>query len=204
MGGKPLQMQLDTGSSTTIIPRNFGEELGKPSLAKTVIRLKQFDGSTIETKGQYQALLEMDDRFAVTDAECQKQHGLLGTDVLQLTPEALIIQVVQADNTEELECLKDFEARILLKDNAVPSYFEARALPLHIRPLVVAKLETMIKQGILERVPPGGSRWASPLVVGRKQNGDIRICADYKVGVNKKISSDSFLMPTLESAYCPL
>lgn len=37
---------------------------------------------------------------------------------------------------------------------------------------------------ILEKVPPGGSEWASSFVVVRKPNCDVRIWADYKMGVN--------------------
>lgn len=40
-------------------------------------------------------------------------------------------------------------------------------------------------EGILQRVEPGGSKWASPIVV-RKPNGD---CDDYKVGSNHKTCS---------------
>ena len=35
--------------------------------------------------------------------------------------------------------------------------------------------------------PLGGSKWASPIVVLRKSDGDIRICGDYKIGVNHKV-----------------
>ena len=62
----------------------------------------------------------------------------------------------------------------------------------------------MINDGILEKVPPGGSKWASPMVIVRKPNGNLRVCADYKVGVNPKICSDSYPMPSVETAFSAL
>ena len=53
--------------------------------------------------------------------------------------------------------------------------------------MLIKKLKDMIDQGILEHVPRGGSNWASPIVVLKKKDGDLRICGDYKVGVNHKI-----------------
>ena len=50
----------------------------------------------------------------------------------------------------------------------------------------------MMQQGILERAPKVGSNWASPIVVIRKPDGDLRICGDFKVGVNCKICSYSY------------
>ena len=69
---------------------------------------------------------------------------------------------------------------------------------------MIEKLQTMIAQGILERVKPGGSKWASPIVIVRKQNDDVRICSDYKIGVNDKWCSYSFPTPRIETAFSAL
>ena len=58
----------------------------------------------------------------------------------------------------------------------------------------------MIQKGILEKVTHGGSDWASPIVAIKKTDGDIRICFDYKIGVNPQICSDSFPLPSIETA----
>ena len=58
----------------------------------------------------------------------------------------------------------------------------------------------MIQQDILEKVIHVGSDWASPIVAIKKTNGDIRICSDYRIGVNHQIYSDSFPLPSIETA----
>lgn len=56
----------------------------------------------------------------------------------------------------------------------------------------------MIQQGILERVTQGGRNWASPVV--KKPDEDLRICDDYKIGVNHQIYWDSFPLPNIKTA----
>ena len=66
--------------------------------------------------------------------------------------------------------------------------------------LVVAKLRKFIEAGLLEHVPSGGSKWASPIVVLRKSDGSTRICGVYKIGVNHKVCLDSYPRPNVEIA----
>ena len=64
----------------------------------------------------------------------------------------------------------------------------------------VAKLRKLIEHDLLEHILPGSSKWASPIVVLRKSDGNIRISGDYKRGVNHKVCSDSYLIPNVEVA----
>ena len=50
--------------------------------------------------------------------------------------------------------LKNYKASLKLKENVTPSYYEARKLPVHLLPLVVAKLRKLIEQDPLEHVFP--------------------------------------------------
>nr|XP_047142341.1 uncharacterized protein K02A2.6-like [Hydra vulgaris] len=195
-----IKMQVDTGSQVTIIPKNFWELMSKPKLQKCYLRLKQFDGTVIKVLGEFEATLETESKMNIVRiivADCTKNHGLIGMDVLNFNATKLVNSIEPLVHGR----LINYKANILLKNGVQPTYFEARPLPIHIRPLVVDKLNGMIQQGLLQRVPPGGSRWASPLVVVRKTDGDLRICADYKIGVNQKICSDSYPIPNIETVF---
>ena len=75
--------------------------------------------------------------------------------------------------------------RIRLKENHHPSYVESRKLPIHILPMVVAKINKMIQQGTLEKATQGRSNWTSLIVVIRKPDEDLK-WEDYKMGrINK-------------------
>jgi hypothetical protein len=204
--GCSLLMQIDTGSDATIVPNNFWRKMGCPELNKSHVKLRQFDGSVIKTRGEFQALIEVDGKYStakVIVSECSKPHGLLGTNVVSFRSEALQVHEASGEKAS-VGVLKKFKARIQLANNYSPSFFHARSLPIHMKPLVVAQLEKMIKDGILEKVPPGGSKWASPITIVRKPNGDLRICSDYKATVNPKICSDSYPLPSTETAFCEL
>ena len=216
----PMCMQLDSGSQATIIPKNFWMKLRQPKLHRTSHQLKQYDGSEIKTLGQFKGMVEMNGWFAVGNivvAQCEKNHSLMGTDLLNVDFSKMSVNSISDFNKRNLTkcinfkvsesklgCLKGFQARIVLKENAQPSYFDARPIPIHLKKSVIKKLEEMIDQGILEPVPCGGSKWASPIVVVPKPNGDLRICADYKVGVNQKICCDTYPMPRIEAAFSSL
>ena len=205
--GRALSMQLDSGSDATIIPKNFWRNLGEPKLRRCNRTLRQFDGSIIETLGSLCAVIEVENKIACTEvivAACEKAHGLLGTDLLRFNLDAVTINNTEEKPTTSPGRLRGFRARITLKERARPSYFEARPVPIHLKPLVVQKLRTLVTEGVLQVVPPGGSEWASPIVIVRKPDGDLRICADYKISVNPKICADSYPLPNTETAFCEL
>ena len=129
-----------------------------------------------------------------------KRFGLLGNDVIDVDRSSVSINNV-LEPEEKIGCLTNFEARIKLLEGSRPSFFESRPLPIHIKPLVVDEIKRMIKEDIIEAVPPGGSEWASPIVVVTKLNGRIRVVGDFKVGVNYKICNDYFPMPEIETMF---
>ena len=99
---------------------------------------------------------------------------------------------------QEIGLLKSYKGSIRLKENYLTRYIQARRLPIHI--LVSKQRKKMILQGILEKVTHRGSDWASPIVAIKKTDGDIRICGDYKIGVNYQLCSYSFPLPSIETA----
>ena len=61
------------------------------------------------------------------------------------------------------------------KSGAQPFFCKASKTSLSMQEPVKAKLQDMVMQGILERVQPGGVTNASPVVLQRKKNGDLRL-----------------------------
>ena len=147
----------------------------------------------------FSACIECERRFSVIDlvvVDVEKDFGLLGSDILNI--ETMNIHTAAAHN---FGCLEAYAAKIKLVENTKLSFCESRSLPIHIKPLVIAEIKRMEREGILEVVLEVGSEWVSPIVAILKPNVSIRVCADYKVGVNSKICNDYFPLPQVETAF---
>ena len=59
-----------------------------------------------------------------------------------------------------------------------------------------------MKQGTLEKVDT--SEWASPTVNVTKKDGEIRVCADFSVSLNKFLEVDEYPLPTTEDLLAQL
>ena len=179
---------------------NFWQDLGKPRLKKSTLQLRQFDGTIIKTLGTFKSTFETKNRFEIipiTVIAYTKDHGLLGIDVLKVDTSKLLS--VESEK-QEIGLLKRYKASFRSKENYHPRYIQARQLHTHILPIAVSKLKEMIQQGILEKFTHRGSNWTSPIFAIKKTDGDIRICSDYKIGINHQICLDSFLLPNIETA----
>ncbi|VBB34777.1 unnamed protein product [Acanthocheilonema viteae] len=63
---------------------------------------------------------------------------------------------------------------------------------------IEAELNRLLKNGILEPVDPTITpiRWSTPTVNVPKTDGSLRICADFRVTINKALLDESHLIPT--------
>ena len=82
-----------------------------------------------------------------------------------------------------------------------PMFCKAREIPLPLQDRVKEKLETMVRQGILEPVQPGGVTNASPVVWQRRKNGALRLFVDLKVHINGKVMDEDYPIPDIETIF---
>ena len=94
------------------------------------------------------------------------------------------------------------KARLHLKEEAVPVFCRARPVPFSIRDKVAAALDEAVKQGTLEKVD--SADWASPIVTVVKPSGDIRLCGDFSVAVNRHLTTEEHPFPLVEDMFAKL
>ena len=94
---------------------------------------------------------------------------------------------------EGLGTMKDIEAKLTLKENAVPKFCRARSVPYAIKEAIARDLERMKKLGVIEEV--SYSDWATPVVPVPKPDGSVRLCGDFKITVNPALQVDQYPIP---------
>ncbi|XP_043266601.1 uncharacterized protein K02A2.6-like [Venturia canescens] len=88
------------------------------------------------------------------------------------------------------------EIQLHLKENANQIFCKPRALPYALKDKVEKELDRLVKEEILE--PVENSEWATPIVPVLKNNGQLRLCGDYKITVNPNIKIDRYPIPRVQ------
>ncbi|XP_054272899.1 uncharacterized protein K02A2.6-like [Macrosteles quadrilineatus] len=84
-------------------------------------------------------------------------------------------------------------------DDAKPIFVKPRQVPYSLRSEIEKELKRLEECGIITKVDH--SDWGTPIVPVVKPNGQVRICADYKVTVNKLIKDENYPIPRVEDIY---
>ena len=77
--------------------------------------------------------------------------------------------------------------------NTKPKFFKPRTVPFALKERVESELDRLERDGVLEKVPYSG--WAAPIVTVPKQDGQIRVCGNYKVTINPEMDVDQYPLP---------
>ena len=169
------------------------------SLCPSTVRLHQYDGTMLSTKGEIEVVVSTGQqtstgKFVIVDI-ANDQLPLLGRDwLLKLRldwPKLLGQNMIHKMDTdmlkqefpdvfkEELGLLQGIEAVIELKECSKPKFCKSRPIPFALREQVEEAIRKQVLDGELE--PVDRSDWAAPIVVVTKKDGGIRICADFKM-----------------------
>ena len=193
-----IKMQVDIGADSTVISSLTWTELGKPQLNRKFRRLKAYDGHQLTLLGSLTCDVEWNgskyrqQQLAIVQSD--KKFGLFGRDIL---PQ----EGINAVSDERLPAVKGYKAHVKLIPGSQPMFCKARKIPLPLQDRVKEKLETMVRQGILEPVQSGGVTNASPVVWQRKKNGALRLCVDLKVHINGKVMDEDYPIPDMETIF---
>ena len=218
MEGVDVEMELDTGSSCSIINEHTYQQMNsavKLSASKSVLR--GYTGHKIPVLGE----AVVDVRYGSNEwwlpVIVTKGSGpnLLGRDWLshiQLdwknvfavsTGGATVAEKLKARYPEvfkpDLGELKNAKVKLDINRAVHPKFFKPRPLPFALREKVDKQLKREIELGVLE--PVAHSDWAAPIVPVLKSDGNVRICGNFKLTANKAVRVDKYPLPRIEEIF---
>ena len=103
---------------------------------------------------------------------------------------------------EGLGRLQGIKPHLTLKPGAVPKFCRARTVPYSLRKAIEEELDSMVAEGLAERV--SFSEWATPVVPVHKKDGSVRLCGDYKITLNPELQVNQYPLPTPEDLFATL
>ncbi|GFX67388.1 transposon Tf2-6 polyprotein [Trichonephila clavipes] len=89
-----------------------------------------------------------------------------------------------------------------MKPNYKPVFFKPRPVPFALKERVETELNRLVAEDIIE--PVTYSDWATPIVPVIKQNGNLRICGDYKMTINPGLKIEQYPLPRIEDIFAEL
>ena len=216
-GDTQVRMQLDSGADVTLINKETWEQIGSPALERSMTTLGAANGSPIKVLGQFDVKFTCGGhsghgRCYVAD----KVEQLLGIEwmnqlqKLQKAFNAICCKIEQKPKEEGehlasslSECFPDVfkeelgkcqtKAQLFVKQGTRPIFCRQRKIPFAREEAVNVELERLVQQGVLKKVDY--SNWAAPIVVVAKKNGAVRICADFKTGLNDALEMHRHPLP---------
>ncbi|XP_054259583.1 uncharacterized protein K02A2.6-like [Macrosteles quadrilineatus] len=217
--GKPVQMELDTGSAISTLSYSTFKKLEiNRKIFHTQVQLRTYTREVFKPKRVVFVHCTYKDQeftgklYIVDD----NLDAIFGRDWLrEVQLDWAELKAVQhypkvggLDNL--LEKFKDvFEpgigkipdqlGHLQLVDEARPVFMKARPVPYALKLKVEQELDRLEEAGIISKTQE--SEWGTPIVPVVKPNGDVRICADYKVTVNKQIQDEHHPIPKIEDIF---
>ncbi|CAH8288100.1 unnamed protein product [Schistosoma rodhaini] len=216
INGQPVRLQLDTASDITILSKDTWRTLGQPPIKPSSQTAVSACGGHLRLHGELNCCISF--RGTTFNGTCyitKSPLNLLGLDwfeelgLANLPISTICNQVKTLATTQQhaadvqkrfielfqpgLGLCSTTEAVLKLQPEATPVFRPKRPVPYASLPLVDAELQRLETEGVL--VPVSYSSWAAPIVVVKKSNGSIRICADFSTGLNAALQQHHYPLP---------
>ena len=220
--GSLLKMEIDTGAAVSIISKATYQKVFSEVPVNTVpLRLRTYTGEHIPvvvemiTQVQYGSQAK-ELGLIVVQGEGPSLFGRNWLEHFQLdwktiglatleTSQARVDVLLKKYNdvfAEGLGTMKHFQATLRVRPGTTPVFHRPRPIPFAVKDAVDKELERLQQAGIVEKVTH--SDWAAPTVVVPKGDGQIRLCGDYKVTVNKSLKVDQHPLPRPDDLFAAL
>lgn len=217
-----INMELDTGSGTTVISdKLYKSHFAHIALCKCDIKMCLYNGHKITPQGYFVAeVCYLKEKHKLRIYVVQNGGPpLLGRDFVSkfgmyFTTDnnsmvginqhpSEVLQLLLKEYSElydgELGNFNKFKVELHLKEGVQPRFFKPRSVPFALKSRVEDEIDRLVKLGILVPVPY--SKYATPIVPVLKENGKVKIAGDFSVTLNRNLKIDKYPLPRIEEVF---
>ncbi|XP_018359746.1 PREDICTED: uncharacterized protein K02A2.6-like [Trachymyrmex cornetzi] len=215
--GQPQTFEVDSGAGVTLLPRKEFKKLNLSNKPRTsTIAFRSYSNNVFLPDGEikvevcYKDKVSFEKMYIVPDnmspllgrswirnlnINLQEIDKELGANTIDPQIPAInnienIINHFPDIFEEKIGCVPEFLISLQLREGAKPIFHKGREIPYALREKVEKELDDLEAAGIISKVTL--SDWGSPLVVIPKTDGGVRLCVDYKMGVNQRLISANY------------
>ncbi|XP_013403532.1 uncharacterized protein K02A2.6-like [Lingula anatina] len=214
VSSQPIDFELDTGASVTLISQDLYESKFKDHpLRQSDLHLTSYCGNPLNLLGEITVTVTYNDQsvdlpLVVVEGSKPALSGQNWLEKIKLDWSSVFS--VQSDPklksllsqykdvfAPSQGSIKGFEADVYIPEGTTPIFKIAYSVPYLLQDKVKSQLLEAVEKGHYTKVE--SSKWASPQVTVVKPSGDLRLCGDYKVTVNTVLDKDPYPLPTIQS-----
>lgn len=221
--GKPQRFEVDSGAGFTLIPTNDYHQLQLTSkLSPTSVKFRTYTSEIFKPIGvvevpvsyknhnSIERMYVVPSKYPAVMGRAWIRHLYVNLNDLDSDSSSIdrISPVLSVDDIQTLlrpfsnmfeskvGCIPNITCSLKLRENSKPVFIRERVIPYALRNQVDQELDNLEREGIITKV--NLSDWGSPLVVVPKPDGKIRLCVDYKAGVNPQLVSGHYPIKRIE------
>lgn len=224
INNEPALLEVDTGAGISCIPYKwYLKHLNNVNLKHTDTMLKTYSGEVVKPEGEIlvnvciagktepstrllvvreaNRLLLGRDLFGKFNLTLGKNHEIERVHVLQDEfPLKGLLQKFDNLFKKELGTYIGEKIKLELVEPVRPVFHKPRPIPFAFKDKVLVELSRLEKEGVITKVD--NANWGTTLVPVLKPNGkDVRVCANYKVTVNKYLKDVNHPLPRIEEIF---
>lgn len=222
--GNSINMEVDSGAKYSIISQNTLRRLNlENKLKPTNISSRAFSHDIVPCQGKIKVTVQYKNRtikgelyvvgsgpdsligrqwiralnleLREIDAKKSAECHLTVADPLPVKVEDILSEFSNIFEPK-IGCVPKVKISLTLRPHAKPTFTKERNVPYALREKVEKELDMLQEAKII--TPVATSDWGSPLVVIPKADGGVRLCVDYKCGVNERLVTASFPVKRIE------
>lgn len=224
-------MEVDSGAGVSVLPESiYFKKFNYCKLNNTSILLKTYNGQIIRPIGEINVTITFNNKIKNCTLIVVKNGSrpLLGRNLIrelevnlcnlsEVSSCNLQGNTISSDRHFKLQqILKEYEVLfkpelgtykfetvdLKIKDKVDPIFRKPGIVPFSFKDKVNVELDKLEDEGIITKV--SNNPWGTPLVPVLRANKTLRLCANYKITLNKYLEDVNYPLPRVEELFAVL